>query len=132
MKDQYLNCKYSCYYEEKCCECKDNFYLYENDSLCYDNTKEDKYIKCSLVDSKTNECYLCNEGYYLGEIDNKCSKVEYCKIVENENKCLECSTFYCLDVKNQRCVDNDKLNDMKDKIFISCKRTNKDGTLCEE
>ena len=132
MKDQYINCKYSCDVSEKCCACKDNFYLFENDSLCYDNTKEDKFIKCSVVDSEKNNCTKCHDGYYLAEFDNRCSKVENCKIIENEDKCMECITFYCLDVKNQRCVDNDYLNEMNDKIHISCKRTNEDGTACEE
>ena len=131
MYDQFMNCKFSCQNADICCECKDNYYLYENDSLCYDNTKEDIYKKCALVDSSTEKCKRCIDDYYLS-VDDKCSKVENCKIVENENKCLECDTFYCLDVKKQECVDNDLINDLSDLKYISCKRTNKEGTACEE
>ena len=132
-KGQFMNCKYSCTYDiNKCCECKDNYYLYENDSLCYDNTKEEKFIKCANVDYLKEKCNRCIEGYYLGINDNKCCKVEKCKIVENEDKCLECDEYFCLDVKNQRCVDNDYLNEGNDKIHISCNRTNEEGTACEE
>ena len=62
----------------------------------------------------------------------KCSKVENCKIVENENKCLECDTLFCLDVKKQECFDNDYLDDINNKIYISCISTNKEGTACEK
>ena len=133
MKDQFLNCKFSCDYEkDKCCECKNNYYLYQNDSLCYDNTKEEEFIKCAYVNNSREKCNRCVEGYYLGTEDSKCCKVEKCKIVENENKCLECDTFYCLDIKKQECIDNDYLDDINDKKYISCKRTNEEGTACEE
>ena len=132
-KGQFSNCKYSCSYDkDKCCECKDNYYLFEEDSLCYDNTKEELFIKCAIVDYSKERCNKCVDGYYLGLNDNKCSIVENCKIVENENKCFECDTFYCLDVKNQKCVDNDYLSDNNDKIHISCNRTNEEGTTCEQ
>ena len=132
MKDQLLNCKYSCNKEpDKCCKCKKDFYLFENDSLCYDNTMEEPYIKCSFVNSE-GICEDCVDDYYLGIEDNKCSIVEYCLKVENENKCMECDTFYCLDVKNQVCLDNDYLSEMNDKIHISCNRTNEEGTACAQ
>ena len=132
MKDQFLNCKYSCYYNMSiCCECKNNFYLFENDSLCYDNTKEEKFIKCAHVDYNKEKCYECEEGYYLAD-DNKCTKVENCKISKNENECEECQEFYCLDAKNQRCVDNDYLSEKNDIIHISCIRTNEEGTACAQ
>ena len=132
MHDQYMNCKYSCKNEDKCCECKEDYYLYENDSLCYDNTKEEIYKKCAYVETSHEKCTTCHYGYYLGIEDNKCSKVENCKIVENENKCLECDTFYCLDAKKQECVNNYLINDLSDYKYISCKRTNEEGTTCEQ
>ena len=107
MNDNFLNCKSSCDDGNKCCECKDNFYLFENNSLCYDNTKEESFIKCAYVDNSREKCTKCIEGYYLGSSDNKCSTIENCKIVENENKCFECDQFYCLDVKKKKCIDND-------------------------
>ena len=131
MENQFLNCKYTCDLGDKCCECKDDFYLDLNNSLCYDNTKG-PYTKCAYLNSDGSGCRICIDGYYLGLEDNKCCKVQNCKIVENENKCAECATFYCLDAKNQRCVDNDLLDDEKNKIYISCNRTNEEGTACEK
>ena len=131
MHDNFMNCKITCDYGDKCCECKDNFYLYEFDNLCYDNTKEENFIKCAHVNINET-CDSCHDGYYLGSEDNKCCKVEKCKIVKNENTCFECEPFYCLDVKKQECVDNDYLEDINNKIYISCNRTNKEGTACEE
>ena len=131
--EQFLNCKKTCIYDsDKCCECKNDFYLLENNSLCYDNTKEEPFIKCAIVDYYKEKCNKCIEGYYLGTEDNKCSKVQNCRITENENKCFECEEYYCLDLKNQRCVDNDFLNELNDKIYISCNRTNEKGTACAQ
>ena len=132
MNDNFLNCKSSCDDGNKCCECKDNFYLFENNSLCYDNTKEESFIKCAYVDNSREKCTKCIEGYYLGSSDNKCSTIENCKIVENENKCFECDQFYCLDVKKQKCIDNDYLDDIDNKKYISCQRTNEEGTACDQ
>ena len=132
MKDQFLNCRFSCDFEDKCCECKNNFYLFGNDSLCYDNTKEESFKKCSFVDGLNKTCNKCEEGYFLGEQNKKCSKVEKCKIVENEDKCFECQKFYCLDVKNQGCVYYNYLNNINNKFLISCNRTNAEGKACEK
>ena len=129
--EEFLNCKYSCDNGEKCCECKNNYFLYENDSLCYDNTKDESYIKCSYVNS-VDKCSKCEDEYYLSFEDNKCCKVDKCKIVEDENNCFECDDFYCLDVNKQECMDNDYLYEISDKIYISCIRTNKEGTKCEK
>ena len=131
MNEQFLNCKYTCEDGEKCCECKDDFYLFENNSLCYDNTKEDVYINCAFVEN-SKACNRCINGYYLGSKDKKCSKIENCKISENESKCYECDDYHCLDVKTNKCVDNDYLKNMDDLKYISCKRTNEDGTACEQ
>ena len=131
MENQFLGCKFTCALGDKCCECKDDYYLFLNDSLCYDNT-EGPFTKCAYVFEDGSRCKICIDGYYLGMDDDKCCKVQNCKIVENENKCLECVDFYCLDTKKQKCVDNDFLEDINDKIYISCKRTNTEGTACEE
>ena len=131
-QEPFLNCKYTCDDGTKCCECKDNFYLYENNSLCYENTKGETFFKCALVDNSKEKCLRCLNGYYLGSNDNKCSKVKNCKFVGDENKCLECDEFYCLDVKNQKCLDNNYLSEVNDIMYISCNRTNEEGTACEE
>ena len=133
MTEQFLNCKHTCNYDSnKCCECKNDYYLLENNSLCYDNTKEEPFIKCAIVDYYKESCKKCIEGYYLGSEDNKCSKVEYCRITENENKCLECDDYFCLDIKNQRCVYNDYLSEDNEKFHISCNKTNEEGTACAQ
>ena len=132
MENIFLNCKYTCSLGDICCECKNDFYLNLTDDLCYDNTKDGSFIKCAYVDIDQNNCKFCEEGYYLGTDDDKCCKVQNCKITENENKCLECDTYYCLDVKNQICEYNDYLDDINNKIFISCIRTNEEGTKCEK
>lgn len=139
MENIFLNCKYTCALGDICCECKNGFYMDLNDSLCYNNTIEESFIKCAYVDynyENDNEngqkyCKFCETGYYLGMDDNKCCKVDNCKIVENENKCFECDKFYCLDIKKNECIFNAYLDDINDKKYINCNRTNEDGTKCE-
>ena len=126
------NCKISCYYEDKCCECKNNFYLNSNNSLCYDNTNKGPFYKCAYSDDIGEKCDKCIEGYYLGSEDYKCSKIERCKKSENENKCLECDDNFCLDVKKQKCVYNNYLEEENDKLYINCLKTNEEGTKCEK
>ena len=128
---KFLNCKYTCDLEEKCCECKNDYYLNITDNLCYDNTKEGNFYKCSYVDYD-QKCVTCENFYYVGSYDNKCSKIDNCKISENENKCLECEINFCLDVKGQRCIYNDFIDDINDKMYFYCDRTNKEGTRCEK
>ena len=130
--DKSKNCKVSCYYENDCCECKDNFYLNTNNSLCYDNTKEGPFYKCAYSDDLGESCEFCIDDYYLGSEDLKCTKIDGCKISENENKCLECDDVFCLDVKKQTCEFNSYLEDENNKIYLNCKKTNEEGTKCEE
>ena len=47
-------------------------------------------------------------------------------------KILKCKKFYCLDVKNGKCIDNEEILNEKNKKFFRCKKTNKEGTTCEE
>ena len=125
------NCQISCYYEDECCECRNNFYLNLNNSKCYDNTKDGPFYKCIYSDEFGEKCEDCMDGYYIGSEDFKCSKIEDCKISENENKCLECDDNYCLDLKNQKCVYNNYIEDENNLFFVNCKFTNEDGTKCE-
>ena len=126
------NCKISCYYEDTCCECKDNFYLNSSNGLCYDNTNEGPFYKCTYTDDSGEKCDDCMEGYYLGSEDYKCTKIDSCKISENENKCLECDDNFCLDVKKMTCEYNTYLEDENNKIYINCLKTNEEGTKCEK
>ena len=130
-EDIYKNCKKS--YGNRCSLCHKNFYLNDTDSLCYNNTdKNDIFYKCEKTDYFGNYCFKCEEGYYLGSEDKRCSKIENCKISENEDKCIECNENYCLDVKKQECIKNNFLEDEKNKIYIMCNRTNVEGNKCEE
>jgi hypothetical protein len=130
--DKFYGCKYTTFTESFCAECKDIFYNRYNDSSCLDNTQEGPFYKCMYSDSEGAFCEVCIDGYYLGSEDKKCILIENCKISENENKCLECDEFYCLDVKRQKCIDNDMLENFDIKIYFSCNRTNDQGNACEQ
>ena len=123
----FKNCKYSEGFG--CCECKDNYYLDLNNSKCVDNTEEGPFYKCAFGYSEY--CNECINGYYLGSGDKKCSLIEDCKKSKDENTCIECEDSMCLDVKKGICVDSMSY-DGKNKFYINCKKTNKEGTACEE
>ena len=40
--------------------------------------------------------------------------------------------YYCLNVKDGKCYDNDFLKREEDKIYIACLYTNEEGTACEK
>ena len=124
------NCKSG--YDYKSCEkCKDDYYLNKNDSLCYSNKEIDNFYKCAETDFSGKQCAKCVENYYLGDKDNKCSLIKSCERSENENKCIECSEYFCLDIKTGKCEYNDEI-EAEDKIFYyKCKKTNEEGNACE-
>ena len=124
------NCKYSSF-KEYCEECKNNSYLNKTDNLCYSNEEKGKFYKCAKTNDLGDLCYSCIEGYYLGDKDNKCSKIYGCVLSENENKCIECDEYYCLDLKTGRCESNDEINEKDKKFYFKCNQTNKEGTGCE-
>ena len=99
--------------------------------MCHENTQNDQFYKCSYTDKEGNLCTICKDGYYLGRDDKKCTKIENCKLSENENKCLECDEDYCLDASKQICIDNYHL-DITKKHYFACIRTNEEGTSCEK
>ena len=124
------NCKYG--YEDKYCEkCKDDFYINKKDNLCYSNQENNEFYKCVESDINGTYCDKCLEGYYLGYKDNKCSKIKGCDISENEDKCIECDEYYCLDVKTGQCIYNDEVDSEEKKFYYRCIKTNKEGTACE-
>jgi hypothetical protein len=125
------NCKYS-NDGNICSQCNENYYLRSNDSLCFDNTQEGALYKCQYSDYKGETCQSCVGGYVLGKEDRKCSLIDYCAVSENENKCIKCDNYYCLDVKKGICVDNEFLETEDDKKYFACNKTNEDGTECEE
>ena len=127
------NCKYNCLDDENlCCECKNNYYLDSQQNLCVDNSQDSNFYKCAFTDEKGEYCSQCIDGYYLGSGDKKCTLVDNCKISENENKCSECDDLFCLDAKTGNCVNNDFLHDESKKLYFACKKTNNEGTVCEQ
>ena len=124
------NCK-SGYSTYSCENCKNDYYLNHTDSLCYSNQEEGPFYKCAKTDFNTERCNICEDGYYLGSQDNKCSKIEGCALSENENKCLLCEQYYCLDAKNGSCIINDEIFNEDEKFYYRCNLTNEEGTKCE-
>ena len=124
----FKNCRYT-NYGERCDSCKNDFYLNRTDYLCYNNKEKGNFYKCA-ISSEDNYCIDCIEGYFL-DGDKKCSKVEGCQNSENEEKCLKCREYYCLDAKNGKCFDNDIIVDEDKKYYFRCIRTNEEGTKCE-
>ena len=133
-KDIFENCRIATFYSNKCTDCKENYYLNNTDFLCYDNTKDEKFFYCKSTNKNGTECEICNDGYYLNSLDKKCGKVKNCKFYEdnNINRCKECEEYYCLNVNNGKCYDNDFLEKEEDKIYIACLYTNEEGTACEK
>ena len=129
--DKFYGCKISNEDGFLCNECKNNYYLRRNDSLCFEYNEEN-YYKCAHTDYKGENCTKCIEGYYIGGEDHKCSLIENCAISKNENQCIKCNNGFCLDAKNGICVNNKKIDDINIKIYYACNQTNKEGTSCEQ
>ena len=130
--ETFVNCKMAHYFGNFCELCINNYYMNRTDHVCYDNTdKNNPFYRCATTDIHGKFCTQCEEGYFIGS-DLKCTNVENCKLSDNESNCIECIEGYCLDVKNQICVDNDFLDDINIKIYIACNRTNEEGTKCEK
>ena len=128
--DNFNNCKSG--NSSSVCEiCKNDFYLNQINNLCYSNKENGKFYKCSKSDLKGEYCTECVEGYFLGEKDKKCSKIEGCILSENENKCLECQLYFCLDSKTGQCVYNDIIDEEEKKFYFRCNKTNEEGNACE-
>ena len=125
------NCKFS-YFGSWCSKCKDDFYLNQTEFLCRSNSDPDDYFyKCAKTHSGIDMCSDCVKGYYLGYKDHKCSKIDGCLRSENENKCLECNEYHCLDAKTGNCEINFRIENEKKKFYYRCNKTNEEGTACE-
>jgi len=116
---------------DRCSSCKNNYYLNQTDLLCYSNEEEGPFYKCAMTDFNAIYCADCIEGYNLGEKDHKCTLLEGCRLVNEENKCVECSQDYCLDSKNGVCKRNYMVISEEEKIYFRCQRTNEEGTGCQ-
>ena len=124
------NCKFS-YFGSWCSKCKNDYYLNQTEFLCRSNSDPNYFYKCAKTHSGINMCAECVKGYYLGYLDHKCSLIQGCEKSENENKCLECNQYYCLDLKNGNCVPNFKIEDENKKFYYRCNKTNEEGTACQ-
>ena len=123
------NCKFSID-GKRCHSCKNDFYLNRTDYLCYSNKEKNDFYKCT-ISSEGNYCIDCEEEYYIAR-DHKCTSTVGCKETENENRCRECSEYYCLDENTGKCLDNDFIEEEDKLIYFRCIRTNKEGTQCEK
>ena len=125
----FTNCKIG--YNNFCERCKDDFYLNQTNHLCYSNKEEGIFYRCGITDIYGEYCMDCRKDYYLGYTDNKCSKVLGCEISENEDRCALCSDYYCLNINNGQCKDNDFIENEDEKFYFRCNKTNKEGNSCE-
>ena len=124
------NCKKTNSNGTYCDKCRNDFYLNTSDHLCYDNTAKNEFYKCAFTFGEY--CDGCIEDYYLGYIDKKCSLIEGCDQSENENKCLICdSDMFCLNLKNNKCFNNEYILSDELKFYYRCNKTNTEGNKCE-
>ena len=128
---QFKGCLTSDYKGEYCGYCKNGYYLYYPNHLCYHNSDEGPLYKCALSNIDGTLCDVCQDDYYLGSKDLKCNKIDGCIASENEEKCIECGEDYCLDIKKGICIDNFYEPESEDKkIYYACNKTNEEGTGC--
>ena len=113
-----------------CDTCVNDYYLSNKDFLCYDNTQPGPFYKCAYSDSKQERCTYCIDDYYLGYFDDKCSRIEGCDLSENEDKCLVCDEYHCLNLNNNKCYPNDEINLEEEKFYFRCNKTNQEGNKC--
>ena len=102
-----------------CKECITGYYLTEKDNTCsYDKN-------CVLADKYGGFCNLCKNAYYLDKKDGKCysnrdlNEYIYCKIIDNDNICLECENGFYLD-KYNLCSTSKNCSESENGICISC------------
>ena len=126
--ENFENCVYG--YDDKGCDkCKPDYYLNVTNKLCFSNNLNDSYYKCAKTDKSGEICASCISGYNLVTKYHRCTNITGCLYQESENKCIECNSYRCLDVKTGLCESN---SDSKKKIYYKCRRTNEEGTACEE
>ena len=129
--NNFTHCKKnSIYSPDHCSLCKNDFYLSNKDYLCYDNTSPGPFYKCEKGNFLNDKCLICIDGYFIGKIDSNCSKIEGCIESLDENTCLQCDDFYCINNKGN-CTENYYVINEEMKHYFRCKRLNDEGTKCQ-
>ena len=129
--DNFENCKINSYWgQNECAFCKNNYYINQLDHLCYDNTEPGPFYKCQISNNMGTFCQLCVDGYFIGNIDFNCTKIEGCLKSLDEDTCLICNKYYCLDNLGN-CTDNSYVINEDKKHYFRCKILNEDGTKCK-
>ena len=126
----FKGCKYG-YDDWKCSSCKNNYYLNQTDNLCYNNENEGPFYKCAMTNFDAKYCVKCIDSYNIGEKDHKCSLLKGCKLLNDENKCIECNENYCLDINRGICEKNFEIISEEKKYYFRCIRTNEEGNGCQ-
>ena len=126
--ESFEHCIYG--YDDKGCEkCKEDFYLNMTDKMCYDTSLNETFFKCTKTDKLGEICASCIQGYNYLTKSHRCTNITGCIHQETEDKCIECNSYYCLDVKTGLCHSN---NIKKEKVYYKCRKTDEDGEACEE
>ena len=131
-ENNYTNCKITNFEGNYCEICKDDFCLNQTEHTCFSNLEQGDFYKCAMTDSLGRFCVECKDNYYLGRETLRCSIINGCEKAEiDDSKCIECNSYFCLDMKTGKCEDNDFIEDEQKKFYYRCNRTNKEGTSCE-
>ena len=134
--EDFENCKNTDSQGNFCGACKKGYYLNMTDRKCYDNNNTDIFHKCAVTDYNGTVCEFCEEDYFMGSIDNICSNIEGCAILEpNMEKCSECDLYFCKNLTDGKCYDNNQYGfptKKEELIYYNCNKTNEEGTECAE
>ena len=99
-----------------------------------------KYLKAVNMETKAKDAkdakmiiilikQIKINGYTLRNKYHRCSNIDGCVFQESDNKCIECNSVKCLDVKTGLCENN---TNRAEKRYYKCKKTNENGNACAE
>lgn len=130
--DNLKNCKEANDEGKICILCHDDFYLNQTNNLCYSNKEYGKFYKCKKSSVTTDICEQCISEYYLGYQDKKCTHTVACVYSNEFNQCNRCDDdYFCLNLFNYTCENNEYISYPEKMIFYKCNITNKEGTKCD-
>ena len=134
-EDKFENCKKADDNGKTCLLCHNDFYLNKTNNLCFSNKEFGKFYKCktsSDISTGSDICIECNSEYYLGYEDRKCVHTVGCISSNNKNNCNDCdSDYFCLNLFNSTCIQNEYIPNEERMIFYKCILTNENGTICQ-